>query len=134
MGITPNNSPRKHQTKSNIMDSGSKWISFICVVVLPTTIMGLQCYHFSITDGLTATLKNCSAETKACSISGNKTYPLKLCSNIKTWTGCASLPGLGKSCFCTTDGCNENFETAGVPKQMGSIVSLIFSIIISVIW
>merc|ERR1712126_39723 len=125
----------KVTTNNTTMDSGSKFIFFLCIVAFPTAILGLQCYSttVSLTEGLTPTLKNCSENTLACQITSNGTYTGQSCSPIKLYTGCVTLQGIS-SCFCTTDGCNESVAKAGVPQQIGSLVSLILSLMMSVIW
>ena len=64
--------------------------------------------------------------------SANETYAVRACSPIKTHEGCISLFS-ATTCFCTTDGCNENFAKAGVEKAFVQTMAMSLVMVLSVL-
>merc|ERR1711936_1444156 len=87
------------------------------LVLGPSSLLALQCYQTtaaSLTD-IQQSLKTCTApDDKFCFIAGLKSdsTALRTCIGTKTHSGCLTVPTGQTSCFCDTDGCNENYEKA----------------------
>merc|ERR1712117_24968 len=120
------------------MSTFKQCIFLISISALPFAALGLQCYSFdlslnSVANGgvLTPELKNCSETTKACFIGSNSTYTIQSCSTEKLYTGCITIPLTSyKTCFCETDGCNENVAKAGSSDLMVSVFVLITIVVL----
>merc|ERR1712241_190705 len=138
---------RAHRGNPSVVTTGNMGTQtkhFLILVLLafcPITLQGLKCWfgvtvntsggtgtsnssaatstgNFNINDFFNKTLKECdNTTTKACTITGNGTYSLSTCSPIRTHEGCITFLG-ATACFCTSDGCNESFATAGTEKTL----------------
>merc|ERR1711894_193746 len=123
----------EHLTLGPPFNMVGKFIFFGLLLSAPLAITGLKCYQDINFGTPGARLTECpdAGANKKCGIMDfdGSGQALKTCAKDSSEVGCWTENG-GKWCVCTTDGCNESFDTAGGMRAV-STATVTFAVILS---